>query len=193
MRSNNRGERPMNGTVLENLSPESPEFKKVLARELSKLDPAKPVGTELCDAIMRLWPTPAFEAIAFRLRHDSHDIYLSRRAMDDTAYPGEWHVPGSLYRYGEQDRDVANRLEEEFGTKIKSFRLVGKETTSEVRGTVHSLIFIVQLAVDARIDDRHRWFPTNDLPQPMVDLHRDLIIPSAVKGEYNATGFLYKK
>jgi ADP-ribose pyrophosphatase YjhB (NUDIX family) len=172
----------MNGTVLENLNPESPEFKRALARELGKLDPAKPVGTELCDAIMRLWPTPAFEAMAFRLgKSGQPEIYLRRRSMDETVYPGEWHAPGSLYRHGEQDCDVANRLEKEFGVKIEVLVLVDKEITSEARGTVHSYIFLVKLAGEPRLDDRHGWFPTNDLPQTMVDLHRDLIIPVALK------------
>lgn len=78
----------MNGTVLENLSSESPEFKKVLARELGKLDPSKPTGTELCDAIMHLWPTPAFEAMVFRRINDAPEIYLRCRSVEETAYPG---------------------------------------------------------------------------------------------------------
>jgi ADP-ribose pyrophosphatase YjhB (NUDIX family) len=182
----------MNNTVVPE-DPSSDEYKVVLAQMLNRLDSTQPVGTKLCDAVMRLWPTPAFEAVVFRMYHDTHEIYLRRRAVDDTAYPGQWHVPGKLYRHGEQDRDVANRLEEEFGSKIGSFHLIGKEVTSEVRGTVHSLIFLVQLVRDPRIDDQHRWFPTNDLPQAIVDVHRDLIIPSAVQGCYNAKGYLNKR
>lgn len=163
------------------MDPTTPEYRQVLAELLGRLDPTKPAGAVLCDAIMRLWPTPAFEAMAFRLRQGASEIYLRRRAPDDTAYPGEWHAPGSLYRHGEQDRDVATRLEKEFGVKIEKFELVGKEITAEARGTVHSLIYLVQLGGEPRVDDRHDWFPVNELPQVTVDLHRDLIIPAAAK------------
>lgn len=166
--------------IIRTLHSESNEYKELLAKLLGRLDPTKPAGTKLCDAIMRLWPTPAFEAIALRIGDSGTlDIYLRRRAMDDSAYPGEWHAPGSLYRHGEQDRDVANRLEGEFGIKIKSFNLVGHKITSEARGTVHSLIFMVNLADNPRIDDRHNWFSVNDLPKVTVDLHREIIIPTA--------------
>lgn len=164
------------------VDPNSNEYKETLAELLNKIDPTKPAGTALCDAIMRLWPTPAFEAMLFRQRSGSPlEIYLRRRALDDTAYPGQWHAPGSLYRHGEQDRDVATRLEKEFGVPIEAFDYVGKEITSEARGTVHSLIFHVQVGGQPRIDDRHDFFPVTELPGEMVDLHRDLIIPAAAR------------
>ena len=91
------------------MDPTSKQYKEMVAEFLSRLDPTKPSGTRLCDAIMRLWPTPAFEAMAFRQRSGATEIYLRRRAMDDTAYPGEGHAPGLLYRDGERDRDVGKR------------------------------------------------------------------------------------
>ncbi|TSC85045.1 MAG: hypothetical protein G01um101413_429 [Parcubacteria group bacterium Gr01-1014_13] len=171
----------MNNTVVPE-DPSSDDYKRVLAQMLNRLDTTKPVGTALCDAIMRLWPTPAFEAMVFR-RSDrgGNEVFLRQRAMNDTAYPGQWHAPGKLYRHGEQDRDVANRLEEEFGTRIEKFDLVDKEITSEDRGTVHSHIFIVKLAGDPRIDDRHKWFPVSDLPSNTVNIHREIIIPKAAR------------
>jgi len=166
----------------EAMDPTSDQYREKVAELLGRIDPTKPAGTALCDAIMRLWPTPAFEAMAFRLNtNNGIEIYLRRRAMDDTAYPGEWHAPGSLYRHGEQDRDVANRLEKEFGVPIKkSFKFVSKEITSEARGSVHSMIFLVQLDGNPRIDDRHNWFPVNSLPEVTVDIHRELLIPTAL-------------
>ena len=163
------------------MDPTSDQYKEMVAGFLDRLDPAQPKGTVLCDAIMRIWTTAAFEAMAFRLNTNGIEIYLRRRAMDEIAYPGEWHAPGSLYRHGEQDRDVANRLEKEFGVPIKkSFKFVGKDITSEARGTVHSMIFLVQLDGNPRIDDRHNWFPVNSLPEVTVDIHRDLLIPTAL-------------
>ena len=172
----------MNDRVIPaNLDRNSKEYKDIVAELLGAIDPSRPAGTTLCDAMMRLWPTPAFEAVVFRESSGTAEIYLRRRAMDDTAYPGEWHAPGSLYRSGEQDRDVAARLEKEFGAGIKRFDLVDKEITNEARGTVHSMVFLVQLAGDPRIDDRHAWFPVDHLPEVTVDLHHDAIIPKAFK------------
>ena len=172
----------MNNPILSNLDPNSSEFKEGVASQLNRIDPTKPAGPKLCDAIMRLWPTPAFEAMLFRHpQQGASEIYLRRRALDDTAYPGQWHAPGALFRHGEKPRDVANRLKGEFGVPIEKFELVGYEITNEERGTVHSLIYLIQLVGDARIDDRHAWFSTNNLPQAMVDLHRDRIIPVAAQ------------
>ncbi|HSR89231.1 MAG TPA: hypothetical protein VLK22_02395 [Candidatus Udaeobacter sp.] len=191
----------MNGLVVpENLNPQSDQFKALVAGLLGRMDPnsdgfremiagqmdridnTRPVGTKFCDSTMRLWPTSAFEAMLFRKgKSGTAEVYLRRRAPDDTAYPGEWHAPGSLYRHGEQDQHVANRLGKEFGAEISGFTLVGKEITSEARGTVHSMIFLIALKSDPRVDDRHGWFPVDHLPEVTVDLHRDLIIPKAYK------------
>ena len=158
----------------------SDEYKQLVAKMLGRLDPTKPSGAELCNAIMRVWTTVAFEAVAIRDNGGVPEVYLRRRALDDTAYPGEWHAPGSLYRHGERDRDVANRLEQEFGVPIKAFQFIDKLTTDEQRGTIHSLIFLVELDGDPRIDDRHNWFPVHNLPANTVSHHREPIIPMAV-------------
>lgn len=156
------------------------ERKEVIAGLLGGIDPTKPKGAVLCNAIMRVWTTVAFEAVAIRGSAVTPEVYLRERASDDTAYPGEWHVPGSLYRHGERDRDVADRLEQEFGTPILSYNYVDKFTNDEQRGTIHSLIFLVELARDPRIDDRHNWFAVNNMPAKTVSFHRDPVIPMAV-------------
>lgn len=163
------------------MDPASVEYRETLALLLNRLDPTKPKGTKLCDAFMRQWQTPAFEAVLFRKNKEGAvEIYLRRRALDDTAYPGEWHAPGSLYRSGERDQDVANRLRGEFGCAITFGTSVGRIITSEVRGTIQSLIFLVQAAGKVRIDERHQWFPVDQLPKVTVDLHELEVIPLAV-------------
>lgn len=158
------------------------EYNEVLAELLNKLDPTKLMGTKLCDAMMRLKPTVAFEAVAMR---DSatmarREVYLSRRAPDDTAYPGQWHVPGSLYRHGERERDVADRLKHEFGVLIKHFRFVSRFIGDEQRGTVHFMVFMVDLDGHPPIDAEHGWFPINNRPvNMMVSHHVDPVIPLA--------------
>lgn len=155
------------------------ERKEVIAELLGGIDPAKPTGAKLCDAIMRVWTTVAFEAVAIR-GSVATEVYLRQRDALDTAYPDEWHVPGSLYRHGERDRDVADRLEQEFGTPIIGYTYVEKLVTDEQRGTIHSMIFLVELDGNPRIDDRHNWFALKNLPAKTVSFHREPIIPMAV-------------
>lgn len=113
------------------------------------------------------------------------EVYLRRSALDDIAYPGEWHAPEFIYRHGERDRDVANRLEKEFGAPITDFSYVGKFTTDEQRGTIHSLIYVVELGGDPRLDDWHQWFPVDAMPANTVEFHRDPIIPMAVTAAHH--------
>ena len=172
--------------TLGELDPDCDDFKNVvLVTLLGRMDPVKPKGPKLCNAFMRLWATPSFEAVAFRENGGELEVYMSRRASDDTAYPDEWHVPGAIYRASdEMDENVTQRLEQEFGVAIKDFELVDRMIVSEARGTVHSHIFHVQLAGNPRIDDRHRWYPVYDLPEVTVDHHRELIIPLATAAYY---------
>jgi hypothetical protein len=169
----------MNNTVVPE-DPSSEEYKNVLAQLLERLNPYTPKGTKLCDAFMQNWTSVAFEGAAFSRTKDGVKVYLRKRAPDETAYPDQWHVPGKIYRVGEHDHHVANRLEEEFGTKIENFDFIGRKIISyESRGTVHSMIFWVELAGEPRLDDHHGWFLINDLPQVTVVHHKNVIIPAA--------------
>ena len=160
-------------SVLEGLDPTSPEFKEAVARLLGRLDPKQAAGTVLCDAIMGVWTSIAFEVMAFRVGKDGViEIFLIQRDKKNTAYAGQWHAPGALYRHGEQDIDVARRLRGELGCDIVSFKLVDRHITNEARGTIMSLIFLVEVVGEVRIDDRHGWFPVDQFPEPMVDFHR---------------------
>ena len=148
--------------TLRDMSSTSDEFKMVVAELLNRLIPGEPFGTMLCDAIMRITVTLAFEAVALRNNDGITEIYLRQRADGDTAYPGEWHVPGSLYRHSESDRNVADRLEQEFGVRIESLAFVDRIIVAEQRGTVHSLIFLVKLEGDPHLDGRHGRFHSPD-------------------------------
>lgn len=164
------------------LNPASDDFKEVVAAMLGRLDPAKPIGTRLRDAIMRLSPGPFFTAALFRERVGATEIYLRQGAIDDIDYPGQWHVPGSFYRHGELDHDVEVRLARDFGAaKFEKSNLVGHQVLPESRGTIHAMIFLVELKGDPRIDSRHDWFRTDRLPDGMADLHRSVIIPNATR------------
>ena len=141
--------------VLESLDPEGNEYKNATASLLRQIDPQKAYGPTLYDSLARLTWSLAFEAVALRRKNDKVEIYLRQRAADDTAYPGEWHAPGSVRRPGESWRKVADRLTNEFGTSINSFREVGRVDSDEARGSFESAIFLVWLAGHPRVDGRH--------------------------------------
>lgn len=166
------------------IDPASDLYKDFVAELLGRIDPKKPYGTALYNAIARLSWNMFFEAVAIRRNGKKLEVYLRKRADDDTAYPGEWHAPGSVFRPGENECDVANRLEREFGVQVTSFRKIGEYVDwkkGEARGSGVSRVYLVKLNGAPREDERHGWFPVNELPEVTVDSHRLAIIPKAVK------------
>jgi len=171
---------------LNGLSPDSDLYKEFAAAVLQRIDPHKPFGTLLYNTIARLSWNQFFEAVALRRGSrpsDEIEVYLRKRTDDDTAYPGEWHAPGSVFRPGENERMVADRVSREFGVPIYDFTYIGEYVDwerGEVRGSGVSRIYLVQLSGSPRVDDRHGWFPVDKLPEVTVDSHQIGIIPKAV-------------
>ncbi|MFA5061832.1 MAG: hypothetical protein WC526_01655 [Patescibacteria group bacterium] len=171
--------------LLAGLGPDSKEYREFAADVLNGLDPYKPYGTNLYNAIARLSWNMFFEGVALRVNPSTTkiEIYLRKRAADEV-YPLEWHAPGSAFRPGETERDVANRLEREFGTPIISFRYIGEYVDwkkGEIRGSGVSRIYLVHCDGSPREDERHDWYPVDQLPENTVEPHRTGIIPKAIK------------
>lgn len=159
-----------------------------LLKMLYEIDPTQPYGTELFDALARLTVSVAVEAVCLRpeplnLTADPDgfqtrgvEVYLCRRSMTDTAYPGEWHCPGSVVRPGEEDASVFKRLaDREFGSNLESWRFVGKVNhVREERGHFLSLVYLCSLKDNE--NGRGQWFKTWNLPQKTVASHRHIII-----------------
>jgi len=166
------------------LDPQSDLYKEFAAAVLRRIDPHKPFGTLLYNAIARLSWNQFFEAVALRRGSSGEiEVYLRKRADDDTAYPGEWHVPGSVFRPGESERMVANRVSCEFGVSIRGFTYIDKYVDwekGEARGSGASWIYLVHFDGEPRIDERHQWFPVEKLPEVTVESHRIGIIPKAI-------------
>ena len=150
-----------------------------LADDLNRVDPMKPKGTKLHSALVRLVCAVAVEVVA--LRRDTTTggimVLLRQRGLNEAAYQGMWHCPGSFVRPGESIDDVFNRLmaSESLGS-IRSQRHLDNCFWPEERGTICSDIRLV----DADPAVGH-WFPVNNLPQAMVEQHRDVFIPMALK------------
>lgn len=160
-----------------------------LIAELAKIDPLQPYGTALFDALAKATVSVAVEAVCLKLKEDIVldgskiywvEVYLVQRAVDDTAYPGEWHCPGSVLRPGENFADVLARLEQkEFHAKLASARFIDLVNhPTEARGHFLSLVFLCDLPeADGQ---RGKWFAVNNLPHPTVTSHSYRIIPAAL-------------
>jgi len=152
--------------------------REVAAAALREV-PSGPLGPELFDAIARHSVSNAFEAAALRRgKHGRLEIYLRQRAQNDTAYPGQWHIPGSILRPGEKWADVMTRLSRgEFMAEIGNRRFVGHVPTNEARGSFISFVYLVDVGQET---DEAKWFPVDNMPEPLVDIHEQMFIPLAV-------------
>lgn len=158
--------------------------KAAAAAALREIDPRRPFGTELFDAVMRVSPQVAFEAVCLRRGHRRRiEVLLTQRAPDDTAYPSHWHAPGTFLRPYESFGDCVARLAKKEGVVITNHTFVDAwNNPGEVRG--HSVHLIHWCHVDD--DAMGQWFPWEDIragrvATPMVDFHRDLVIPRAIE------------
>jgi ADP-ribose pyrophosphatase YjhB (NUDIX family) len=157
--------------------------KDEAVKALEFINPTQPFGTKLFDSIARVSITVAIETVPIRRCSDGKlEIFLRRRKMDDTAYPGEWHTPGSAMRPGETVQDVLTRLQGEFGTGVKVFDFVGNlNNHDEERGHFFTPVYLVELDGEGRQDETHGWYPVNNVPQPVVEHHKNLLFPMAIE------------
>lgn len=156
------------------------KVKHTAALVLGLIDPTQPYGTELFDALCHVTVTVAIEVACLRLTGDQNvEVLLIQRRADDTAYPGEWHCPGSALRRGESYDDVFARLSRgEFWAEIRSKEFLEHYTIPhEARGHFLSLIYLCDVAEGTK----GTWFPVSALPEKTVTHHRDFFIPTAVK------------
>ena len=156
--------------------------KQVAAAALAEIDPTKPYGTELFNAIARVSINVAVEAVCLRRGDSGVEVLMTRRAEDDTAYPGEWHCPGSFFRPGEDETQVFARLAKgEFLADGVRWQFASYfNSHQEERGHTFSLIFLCELE-EGVTPHRGQWWPVDRLPERAVYHHRHNIITVAVK------------
>lgn len=159
-----------------------PDYSNVV-KALETVDPTKPYGTELFNALARLTVSVAMEAVCLRLSPTGEvEVYLVQRSANDTAYPEEWHCPGSAMRPGEEVKGVFTRLvNREFGFSLLSKRFVANvNDPTEARGHFFSVVYLCTAEDGAGCHAKGKWFPVNQLPEKTVRHHRTRIIPAAV-------------
>lgn len=164
------------------------EYRLLLATMLERLDPTKPLGTQLYQAVARHSWNVYCESVAFRHNRTTGEleVFLIKRGADDSDWQGYWHAPGTALRPGDASEDPRARLAREYGVPISSLECVGSTgfgwNTSDARsrGPGISYVFLTSLVGKPRLGDNRGWFPVNNLPYPTVPAHVDEIIPHAL-------------
>ncbi|MBI2054293.1 MAG: NUDIX hydrolase [Candidatus Staskawiczbacteria bacterium] len=166
-----------------------------LIEALKKINPFQPYGTELFDALARITVSIAIETVSLRFNNATNklEVYMVQRSLIDTAYPGEWHSPGSVMRPGESVEDVLDRLaKREFCNPFISIQFVGvinpSKKSPEVRGHFVGLAYLCVFKETNAL--RGKWFPVDELPEKTVIHHQKRIIPVAV-GSFLANTYPY--
>ena len=142
----------------------------------------KPLGSRLFEAIARLSVNVAFEAVCLRRNPKTKavEVFLLKRGAHES-FPGQWHVPGSVFRPGEKPKDVIRRLSlpREFGTPVISdFKCHGAIFIPEARGWFLSLVYLVKCK--GKPNSEGRWFNVKNLSKNVIPHHRKDVIPAAV-------------
>src|SRR3989344_7532630 len=142
----------------------------------------KPLGSRLFEAIARLSVNVAFEAVCLRSNNKTKaiEVFMLQRKSHES-FPGQWHIPGAVFRPGEQPKDVARRLAvREFGTAITSdFKCHGTFFVPDPRGWFLSLVYLVKCKKN--LANKGQWWDVKHLPKNTIPHHRKYVIPAAVK------------
>jgi hypothetical protein len=158
-------------------------WRQFVARALDLVPSDKPYGTPLFDALNKKQPTFAFEGVLLRENPvgGALEVYLTKRSMKDTAYPGEFHAPGSGLRNKEDWRKVAERLaRNEYEVPVRHVTILHESEFfyDEARGWYCSVPCLVELEEEPVVG---KWYPVDQLPEQTVGHHRDDIIPVVVR------------
>ncbi len=157
---------------------------------LGRVDPAAQHSHELFEALLRVRPYSAFEAVALRRcyyaggrsRATRIEVFMALRPDNDPHYGGMWHCPGSIYRFREDHRAVVSRLSRsEFGVEISDFTLASDHFIDDDRGWGHPHVFLVTLAGHPQKGKTARWWPVGELPENTVAHHVSDVIPGAMR------------
>mgnify|MGYP006301340459 CR=1 FL=1 len=132
----------------------------------------------LRNAIRRHVPRPRFRAGVLAVIHDGEGKVLLLRHRFRGALP--WGLPGGWLEPGEEPRQgMCRELSEELGLSVQPTELRLLEATSR-RGRPHIEFFyglhaVVDKTVECFEFDELGWFPTDALPEGMLDEHREIL------------------
>jgi ADP-ribose pyrophosphatase YjhB (NUDIX family) len=105
------------------------------------------------------------------------EILLVLRGENET-YPKQWHIPGRMWRWNDSEADACRRTaQEELGIDIKNVRSFDfvKWMEHEPGGRPIECFFIVETEAPVVETETIRFFPLEELPNPMVPYHPGVI------------------
>jgi len=163
------------------------DLKKKTAELLRQIDPKyQPYGKDFFEPLARLIVNIGIEAVFIRYNPgaEKYEILLRKRDESET-YPGQWHIPGSLLRYSEDFDAVFDRIlkEECAEMEVSSYRFIGlNNNTDEARGHVVQIVYRCDVEYNGKSEvGLCSWFSSDDLPEPIVDHHLEIVIPMVIR------------
>lgn len=163
------------------------ELKMQAAEFLKRINPKEqPYGKVFFESLARLVVNIGIEAVFIRSNPEAgnYEILLRKRDENET-YPGQWHVPGSLLRYGEDFDAVFDRIlkEECAEMDVSSYQFIGlNNNTNEARGHVVQIVYRCDMEYNGKSEvGSCSWFPVDALPELVVDHHREIVIPMVIR------------
>ena len=145
-------------------------LRKITAAALLRIkNPQYGIGKELFDAIIKMVPQTAIEAIIVDDIKSPKKVLLTQRS--DTYYQG-WHFPGSFIRFKEKMQDAVRRVVlSEVGANIQTIKDLNKKYEHfDGRGHSIGLLFLVTLSSQPKAG---QWFYT--IPKKIIAHHKKII------------------
>lgn len=159
----------------------APSRRKIAAALLNSL-PNGAMGTQLFDAVAKKTVGCCIELVVINGKRPV-EVLLKRRADDDTAYPGQWHCPGTFLRPGEGYGEALARLVERElpgAQLIQPAVLFPLDPIQEDRGSIVQVVMMARIENAPEADDV-MWVDLeeacNGQIENMVENHWRSILP----------------
>lgn len=160
------------------------EISSAATAELLAVDSKQHFSKGLYNALAHCMLSVAVEMVTLRVREEHVEVFLKRRANDDSAYPGMLHVPGTVIRVKDVDGEhtyanaIGRAAQNECGAQVFDFEYIGEHFKHETRGPFNCRVFLVRL-VNEPTDGQ--WASVDSLPSDVIEEHAAFVIPIAVR------------
>lgn len=152
--------------------------------ELFAVDSEQPFSKSLYNALAHCMLSVAVEVVTLRVRDGHVEVFLKRRANDDSAYPGMLHVPGTVIRVKDVDGEhtyknaIGRAAQSECGAQVLDFEYINEHFKHEPRGRFNCRVFLVRFLGEPTGGE---WSSVEALPADVIAEHAAFVIPIAVR------------
>jgi ADP-ribose pyrophosphatase YjhB (NUDIX family) len=135
---------------------------------------------ELFETLCGKLTMSAVELMVTRRKTPFHapELLLIKRPEDSKdVFRGQWHGPGSLFYGHESPESVLARIvrKELGGRTIGPPVNLGAFHSETPRGNVLAMLMVTSFPGEGELPPDSGWFYEGDLPEPLVESHRQLI------------------